>query len=64
MSNREPVPKTYLGDSVYAEDHGYIIRLTTENVHPGDPSNEIFLEESVLGALVEYARRMGWIVPS
>ena len=46
--------KEYLGDSVYVEEEsgGYV--LTTENGLPGDPSNLIFLEDSVYRALVRF----------
>lgn len=45
--------KEYLGDSVYAEFDGQMIRLTTEN---GGmiPSNEIFLEAEVYHALTKF----------
>lgn len=44
--------RTYLGDSVYAEYDGYMIRLTTENGY--GPSNEIFLEPEVFYELVRF----------
>jgi len=46
--------KEYLGDSVYVEEEsgGYV--LTTENGLPGDPSNLIFLEDSVYRALIRF----------
>ena len=46
--------KEYLGDRVYVEEEsgGYV--LTTENGLPGDPSNLIFLEDSVYRALVRF----------
>lgn len=47
--------KEYLGDSVYIEDHGFQIRLTTENGF--GPSNEIFLEDSVVYALFDFIQR-------
>ena len=48
--------KTYLGDSVYAEFmDGGMIKLTTENGYPSDPSNEIFLEPEVFLALIGYS---------
>jgi len=49
--------KVYLGDSVYAEDTGYNIRLTTENGLSDDPSNKIYLEPEVLEALVRWLDR-------
>lgn len=43
--------KVYLGDSVYAEFDGYGIWLTTNNGHPDDPRNKIYLEPVVLNSL-------------
>jgi len=48
--------KDYLGDSVYAEDEGGVIILTTENGF--GPSNTIVLEPEVLEALKRFAERM------
>lgn len=45
--------KQYLGDGVYADFDGWMIRLMTENDE--SVSNEIFLEPSVLSALIKYA---------
>ena len=50
MSN----PKTYIGDSVYAEFDGYSIILTTENGYADDPRNKIYLEPAVYGHLIEW----------
>lgn len=47
--------KTYLGDSVYAVSDGWGVILTTENGLPSDPSNTIYLEDSVIEALIRYA---------
>lgn len=44
----------YLGDSVYVEVERGMVKLTTENGWPGDPSNTIFLEEPVMRALIEW----------
>lgn len=46
--------KIYLGDSVYAELEAGMIKLTTENGLPGDPSNIIYLESEVVDALLYY----------
>ena len=46
--------KLYIGDSVYAEFDGDMLRLTTANGKPGDPSNEIFLEPAVWDALKQF----------
>lgn len=48
--------KSYLGDSVYVEDGGYEITLTTENGF--GPSNKIVLENIVLNALFDYISRV------
>ena len=49
--------KTYLGDSVYVEDDGYFMILTTEN---GDgPTNVIYLEPQVCAALAKYVKSIG-----
>lgn len=47
--------KCYLGDSVYAEKVDGMIRLTTENGF--GPSNEIFLEDFVLSALISFSKK-------
>ena len=43
---------TYLGDSVYAEIDGGMIKLTTDNGF--GPSNTIYLEVSVYQALTRF----------
>jgi hypothetical protein len=48
--------KEYLGDSVYAEFDGFMVKLTTENGL--GPGNVIFLEPEVLQALNIYYARM------
>ena len=50
--------KEYLGDSVYAEinNAGFII-LTTENGHPDDPRNKIYLEPNIYNALLRFVGR-------
>jgi hypothetical protein len=46
--------KQYLGDSVYADiEHG-MVKLTTENGLPSDPSNTILLEPEIVVALNRY----------
>lgn len=49
--------KCYLGDSVYAEFDGFMIKLTTEN-GLGMNKNVIFLEPKVLEALTLFYARM------
>lgn len=53
--------KRYLGDSVYADFDGWNIALTTENGTPADPSNIVYLEPSVLIALIAYAEDIGLV---
>jgi hypothetical protein len=52
MIDQKIVPKTYLGDSVYAKLENGMIVLTTENGYSDDPRNVICLEPSVYQALV------------
>jgi len=52
--------KTYLGDSVYADYSGGMIELTTDNGM--GPSNQIWLEPSVLDALIRYRKYLKDIV--
>lgn len=49
--------KEYLGDSVYAEIEGGMIKLTIENDSSG-PSNTIYMEPAVYDALVQYVNRV------
>lgn len=49
--------KVYLGDSVYAEKVGGMLKLTTNNGHSDDPRNIIYLEPEVLRALVQFAKK-------
>lgn len=54
--------KSYLGDGVYIEwdDHApNVLRLTTEN--GVEVQNEIFLEEEVYNALLDYVTRTSFI---
>lgn len=48
--------KAYLGDSVYVEIEGGVLRLTTENGR--EASNTIFMEESVWRELHNYVERI------
>lgn len=52
----EPVQKRYIGDSVYAEDDGFSLVLTTENGY--GPTNTIVLEPEIIAALGEYILAM------
>lgn len=51
--------KTYLGDSVYVEMVDGMVKLTTENGYPDDPSNVIFMEPEVYIALAVWHKRVG-----
>ena len=48
------IEKRYLGDSVYAEVEDGMVKLTTHNGYPDDPRNVIFIEPSVMDALVQF----------
>lgn len=48
----------YLGDSVYGEVENGMLKLSTRNGMPGDPSNVIYLEEKVYRRLVEWVTKM------
>lgn len=45
--------KQYLGDSVYVDFDGFMVKLTTEN-SPDRASNTIYLEPAVWAALQQY----------
>ena len=48
----------YLGDSVYAESNeSGLIQLTTNNGHPDDPRNTIYIDGSVWLSLLSFAKR-------
>lgn len=46
--------KIYLGDSVYAEVERGMLKLTTENGTPTDPSNIIYMDEGVYSSFVSW----------
>ena len=50
------MPKTYLGDSVYADFNGFHVVLTVENGY--GPTETIALEDEVLFALDEYRKQL------
>jgi len=50
--------KIYLGDSVYAEIDGGMIKLTTNNGYPDDPRNVIYMEEEVFNHLVNWVKNL------
>lgn len=51
--------KQYLGDSVYAEVEGDMVKLTTDNGYGA--SNTIYLEPEVFDALKRYCAEV-WLV--
>ncbi len=50
--------KEYLGDSVYVEVETGMVKLTTNNGHPDDPRNIIYLEPEVFTALTNWYTRV------
>lgn len=50
--------KQYLGDSVYIQDDGWAVTLTTEQ-GDGQASNVIVLEQEVIDALQLYLKQTG-----
>ncbi len=44
----------YLGDSVYVETEGNLVKLTTNNGFPDDPRNVIFMEMEVVALFLEW----------
>jgi len=55
MSEREQ--EIFLGDAVYASFDGDMIRLRTS----GGINQVIYLDPSVMAALIEYAKRVGMV---
>jgi hypothetical protein len=57
---RDDVENEYLGDSVYVDfdEITGMIKLTTENGLPNDPSNTILLEPEVMAALLAWHQRL------
>ena len=53
---KEPLEKDYIGDSVYIEDNGYGVTLTTENGLGA--SNIIVMEPEVIQAFLRYIKKM------
>lgn len=48
--------KQYMGDGVYADLENGMIKLTTEEGSPNDPTNVIYLESSVFRNLKDYVK--------
>lgn len=48
----------YLGDSVYVAIEDDMIKLTTNNGHPDDPRNVIFMEPEVVRAFEKWLARV------
>jgi len=53
MENNKLQNPTYLGDGVYAHDRGYAIELAVDH----HENKVLVLEDTVLLALIEYAKR-------
>lgn len=54
-------PRTYLGDSVYADYDGFSLILTTRN-DDGPPLNEIVMEPSVIKAFNLYCQSVAQVI--
>jgi len=52
---------THLGDGVYAAHDGYYVWLRVNNADWGVPQPDVALEDHVLHALIDYAKRGGII---
>jgi environmental stress-induced protein Ves len=50
------IPRTYLGDGVYAEIDSGMVRLDTGN--EAGETNQIFLEPEVFRSLIEFYKRV------
>ena len=50
--------KTYLGDSVYADIENGMLKLTTENGKPDNPSNTIYFEPEVYASLLQFVENL------
>ena len=50
--------RDYIGDGVYVRFDGEGIWLLANAFN--DPSDKVYLEQSVFNALISFARRMGW----
>jgi hypothetical protein len=48
------MPKFYLGDSVYVDVEDGMVKLTTENSLPYDPSNTIYMEPEVVESFLRW----------
>lgn len=57
VSVKPPAGREYLGDGLYVEFDGYQLKLAASNGQCDQDT--VYLESSVLRALIEYARRVG-----
>ena len=55
----EPKKTVYLGDGLYAECDGKRIRLMATN--SVTPNNEVFMEDWVFKAFLNFAGSIGWL---
>jgi hypothetical protein len=56
----QPKPSTYyLGDGAYVQDDGIQVRLF---VNRSEGEHEVFLEPQALQKLVDFVRKLGWVV--
>jgi len=53
IDNKEEDYITYLGDGLYVKFDGYQIVLLSND--PKNPTNEVYLEQSVFNQLINYA---------
>lgn len=51
----------YLGDSVYVEVEDGMVKLTTRNGLPSDPSNTIFMEQYVVDAFLAWYKKLNGV---
>ena len=56
--------KKYLGDSVYVEVENGMALLTTNNGHPDDPRNKIYMEQEVVEAFITWYKTLTGVTPS
>jgi hypothetical protein len=60
MENNMTKNTVYLGDGLWAECDGYMIRLMANS--QDTPDNEVFMEDWVFQALLNFAKSIGWLV--
>ena len=57
MSDPKYPNAEYLGDAVYADYDGFMVRLTTDSHRPEEAGNTIYLEPQIIEALMNYYKR-------